>query len=232
MEVKNQDQLGFYRFYQTTEHKTEFCEEIEFFIEGMVGIVRKEQPSKACGIERLLYAITQYRFIKINHLLYMVKPLSVEEILSMGDTTYGAYNLALEKLEETLKNDIRKFYEKIIESSLERMFEVEDDEYSSKKNQALENLIEIMKNFSLALYSDLTAENIVDDLRKIQNNSSIFLKKYEEEIGKRKYLNPEEEERYISNMIDRHLQQGLLALDSAERDLLLDDNIMLWLLKK
>ena len=101
-----------------------------------------------------------------------------------------------------------------------------------EKNQALEKLVENMKRISPVLYSEMTAENMADHLKGVETNASIYLKKYEEETGCKQDYPPEREESYIFDLIDTHLQQGICQLDPVQSNLLLENNIMLWLLKK
>jgi hypothetical protein len=233
MQIKNNNQLGFYEYYKTTESKEEFFEELSFFVEGIVNIVQTQNEiSKQTAdvsdaprkdISRHLYAITQYQIIKINNLMYSIKPYSVDDLLNISDTAYRRYNNALIALEYELDNTISKFNRELLAAVFETFIEKGNSGNLLEKNEVLKKLVSNMKSISPVLYSGLTAKNMYKYLNNLEKNASKYIEKYTQEKNSGRPVRWETDEAFLFREIRGHIIKALDSLSKEEFDLLAED---------
>ena len=225
--INNRDQLGFYKFYQTTEQKSEFFEELEFFIDGIVDITQSEGSSvaknRAKSVQQYLDAITHYPIIRIYHQVQSLAPFSAEYMLSINDSSYKEYHVAIKQLELNIESEISNFNKNIVTAILENRIEGRKDSNLLAKNMVLAKVVENMKEISPALYSGLTVNNMYNYLNELETNSSQYIELYKSEKKRNRPHYYDNDETYLFREIRNHLCDAIKSLSNEDFNLLAED---------
>lgn len=208
IEINPREKDAFYNFYKTTEMKNEFFEEITFFIEGIVKVVRMENSEDKDGIpkaqemQKHLYNITQYQIIESHKPIYdiqlqinksineihkfidKIQLLPPEYISKVNEQTRSQYDRAMTTLEANLDSEIYKFRTTII-NNIFKMFVKKEYDGNVLDNDLKNKIINNLKDISPALYSEMTVENIYGYLHDIEENPIEYMFIYSEEQMKK-----------------------------------------------
>ena len=242
MAIQRTDQEGFYKAYKRVENQRAFFEEITFFIDGILTVVRtrNNQDSQEHKMRRHLYAVTQYQMIQshkpiydveseiyesldeIHRLIDKIQVMPPKYIKKLRDKIYSDYKCAIAVLGCEMDNEIFKFRAKIAESILENFIAKKNDGNILKDKKILQKIIDNMKAISPALYSGLTTKNIYGYLHDIEENTQEYLSIY---LQEKMEQNPgwEEEGIILAYEIKNHLFDAISKLNDEDFRLLEED---------
>ena len=240
--IRRTEGEGFYKAYKETKNKKEFFEELTFFIDQIVNVVRKMNCSDGDGmaesqaLKMHLYEVTQYQIIQAHKPIYDVQlkiyesiddlhqlidtfqQLSPSYISKLRNKIYHDYTQAMVVLESGIDNEIFRFRATMAESILENFVTRKTDGGIFQNKAILQKIVDNMKNISPALYSKLTTKNIYRYLHDIRENRQEYISIYIEDKMEK---NPGWEETIIWDYeIQTHLFQAINKLNEEELQLL------------
>ena len=229
--LDNRNQLGFVRLYNETCQNVDFFEELTFFIDSILDIAKKERKASKeyLYLEKHLFAITKYPYIKILQLTNRIILLSADKLISCDTKKNAIYEHYLAKLYLGIENEISKanilLKSEIIESILlDKSFY--DTSELIEKNKVLDKLVEIMKSINADLYGTLTKETFYNHFLKLENTADTIVEKIQAQTDVQ-YMqnNYQNNQTYIHHIIRLDLQKALDKLPQADFDLLAEDAI-------